>query len=184
LQLVHNEYTLTRNVLQQPQGIVTSLSNNNNNNNNIHNKLTIQEIGQETLEREMSREKQTKIDPSNVDKPTKIDSPNVENPTKIKVQVEHHFPHVASKSTKSDSTVESSSNVTSSYKTTSTTSSPSTKIFTDEIKVHAKEMSKQNVSPSTKFVETPSKVSVRHVPIRLDDGKVIQRDPDEKMEIR
>ena len=34
-----------------------------------------------------------------------------------------------------------------------------------------------------KFVDAP-KVSVRHVPIRLDDGKVIQRDPDEKVEIR
>ena len=129
----------------------------------------------------MSREKQPKIDP-NVDKPTKVDPPNVEKPTKIKVQVEHHFPHVGPKSTKSDSTVESSLNTSSSYKTSTTTTSPSTKTFTDEIKVQSKEASK-NISPSTKFVETP-KASVRHVPIRLDDGKVIQRDPDEKMEIR
>jgi hypothetical protein len=162
------------------QGIVTNLSSNNNNNHNnnnnvdnVNNKLTIQEIGQETLEREMSREKM---------------DPNFEVPTKIKVQIEQPkierskdftnvekskiFGNVEKSSTTSN--VEKSKSFVNVEKSTTSNIEKSTK--KDETKVNPNLM-------KSKFFESP-KVSVRHVPIRLDDGKVIQRDPDETMEIR
>ena len=56
------------------------------------------------------------------------------------------------------------------------------KTFSNKMKLDEKS-SNFDQKGSTKKVESPN-VSVRHVPIRLDDGKIIQRDPDETMEIR
>jgi hypothetical protein len=142
------------------QGIVTNLSsssNNNNNNsngngsgnnNNFDKKVTIQEIGQETLEREMSREKLQKFESSNQ---VEEKSERSEAPTIIKVQVE---PKLVENSTKPKTF--------SSLKSSTVEEKSSTK---------------------GKNVESP-KVAVRHVPIRLDDGKIVQTDPDETVEIR
>jgi hypothetical protein len=144
------------------QGIVTNLSNNNNNNNNnTSSKLTIQEIGQETLEREMSKEKQQKVNLSEKNIPTK----NVET---VKVQIERPREE---HSIKVDSILSPQKiNLKEEIKTV-----PTSKDTTP------KSVPKFAENAKAKFVENPK---VRHVPIRLDDGKVIQREPDEKVEIR
>ena len=79
---------------------------------------------------------------------------NFDAPIKIKVQIEE--PKISEKP-----------------KTFSTFESP-------------KKMKLDEKSPkkSSKSFDQSPKVSVRHVPIRLDDGKIIQRDSDETMEIR
>ena len=137
-------------------------NNNNNNNNNISNKLTIQEIGQETLEREISREKQQKQNVTEKLMPTK----NVET---VKVQIE-------------------TPRAEHSFKVDPVHLSPQKINLKEEIKkvsppkdTTPKSVPKFTENAKPKFVENPK---VRHVPIRLDDGKVIQREPDEKVEIR
>ena len=127
-------------------------SNSSNNNNNFDRKVTIQEIGQETLEREMSRERQQKLE-----SPKKVEEKfeNSESSKHIKVQIEpQQFVEISTKP----------------------------KTFSNKMKLDEKS-SNFDQKGSTKKVESPN-VSVRHVPIRLDDGKIIQRDPDETMEIR
>jgi hypothetical protein len=126
-------------------------SNNNNINNNLDKKVTIQEIGQETLEREMSREKQQKFESSKVES-----SKRMESPTKIQVHVESHNPD----------------------------NSPKAKTFRKVEPPTLPEMSESSTKSSTTRPKASESLKVRHVPIQLEDGKIVRHDPDETMEIR
>ena len=127
----------------------------------MSNKLTIQEIGQETLEREMSREKQQK--------PNVTENVETVKAGPVKVQIE-------------------TPRAEHSFKVDPVHLSPQKINLKEEIKkvsppkdTTPKSVPKFTENAKPKFVENPK---VRHVPIRLDDGKVIQREPDEKVEIR